>query len=230
MRISLSAGEFEYVDSGDPAAPPAVLLHGLRGNATRWDLVAPQLAKHRRVLALDQRGHGASVRTPSYSYESLVDDLTEFVDHLGLETFLLVGHSMGGTVAAIYAEQYADRLTGLVLVDSVPPDGDGDWTVPPRPAEELDFDWDCLVAIFAQMATPDPAWQADLAKITTPTLILGGGSTSPAPQHLLAEAAATIPDCTLVSIEGAGHTIHQTRPAEFLAALAARFPPPHLAG
>ncbi|WP_405057965.1 alpha/beta fold hydrolase [Kribbella sp. NBC_01505] len=224
MRISLSAGEFEYADTGDPAAPPVVLLHGLSGNSSRWDLVAPELAKHRRVLALDQRGHGASVRAASYSFEAMRDDLLEFVDALGLQTFLLVGHSMGGTVAALFAEHHSDRLTGLVLVDAPPPDGDGDWTIPPRPTEDPGFDWNCLPAIFAQLTAPDPSYLSDLRNIAVPTLILGGGSTSPVPQQKLADAAALIPDCTLTTIEGAGHNIHQTRPIELLAALALRFP------
>jgi len=223
MRITLSAGEFEYVDAGDPGAPPVVLLHGLSGNSTRWDLVTPELAKHRRVLVLDQRGHGLSVRTPTYSFEAMRDDLLEFVDALGLGPFLLIGHSMGGTVAALFAEQHSDRLTGLVLVDAPPPDGDGDWTVPPRPTEDPGFDWPCLPAIFTQLAHPDPAYVGDLPKIAVPTLILGGGTTSPVPQEKLAAAAARIPGATLVTLEGAGHNIHQTQPAELLAAITSRF-------
>lgn len=48
--------------------------------------------------------------------------------------------------------------------------------------------------------------------------MVGGGSTSPVPQHLLARLADLIPDAELVTIEGAGHAVHLTRPAEFLAA------------
>ncbi len=224
MRITLSAGEFEYGDTGDPAAVPVVLLHGLSGNTTRWDLVTPELAKDYRVLALDQRGHGRSVHTPTYSFEAMRDDLLEFVDALGLQTFLLIGHSMGGTVAALFAERHSDRLTGLVLVDAPPPDGDGDWTIPPRPTEDPGFDWNCLPAIFTQLAHPDPAYLADLPKIAVPTLILGGGTTSPVPQEKLAAAAARIPTCTLLTLEGAGHNIHQTQPTALLAAVTTHFP------
>ncbi len=46
MRITSSAGEFEYVDTGDPGAPSVVLLHGLSGNSTRWDLVTPELCRY----------------------------------------------------------------------------------------------------------------------------------------------------------------------------------------
>ncbi|MGW6278020.1 alpha/beta fold hydrolase [Kribbella sp. NPDC055071] len=224
MRIDLSAGEFEYAETGDPQAPPVVLLHGLRSNASSWDLVAPELAKSRRVLALDQRGHGASVRPSHYSFEAMRDDVLEFTNALGLNEFLLVGHSMGGTVATLFAEHHSDRLTGLVLVDSPPPDGSGDWTEPPYPGTEPPFDWSCLQAIFHQLSHPDPAWWTDLPKITTRTLVLGGGSTSPAPQHLLAKAATQIPHATHQTLEGAGHNLHQTQPTQFLTALTEHFP------
>lgn len=50
-------------------------------------------------------------------------------------------------------------------------------------------------------------------------MVIGGGSTSPVPRHLLARVAELIPDATLVTVEGAGHVVHQNRPAEFLAAV-----------
>ncbi|MFI6825904.1 alpha/beta fold hydrolase [Kribbella sp. NPDC050241] len=224
MRVALSAGEFEYVETGDSSAPPMVLLHGLRSSAATWEPVTPGLAERWRVFALDQRGHGASARTTEYSFEAMRDDVLEFVDRLGLHKFLLVGHSMGGSVAAIFAEQHSERLTGLVLVDSPPPDGEGDWTVPPRPDGELDYDWDCFVAIFRQLADPDPAWWADLPSISAPTLVISGGSTSPVPPHVLPEVARRIPNATLTTIEGAGHVVHQTRPTEFLNAVTTHHP------
>ena len=76
-----------------------------------------------------------------------------------------------------------------------------------------------MPAIFAQLNHPDPAWWAELPAITAPALVIGGGSTSPVPQHLLAQLAGLVPDATLVTIEGAGHAVHRTRPAEFLGAV-----------
>ncbi len=86
------------------------------------------------------------------------------------------------------------------------------------------YDWNCYAAILAQLADPDPAWKANLPAITVPTLILAGGTTSPVPHHKLTEAAAAIPHAHLTTIEGAGHTIQQTRPTEFLAEFEQRFP------
>jgi pimeloyl-ACP methyl ester carboxylesterase len=223
LKVELGAGGFRYDEFGAKDAPAMVLVHGSHTDASAWAAVVPELSETRRVVALDQRGHGGSVRPGEYSFELLRDDLLEFVDKLGLERFLLCGHSMGGTVATIFAERYAERLTGLILVDSPPPDGQGDWTVPPKPEEDPGFDWEVIVSIFGQLADPDPAWWADLPKITAKTLVVGGGSTSGVPQDLLAKVAELIPDAELVTIEGAGHAVQRTRPAELLAAIRACF-------
>jgi hypothetical protein len=119
---------------------------------------------------------------------------------------------MGGTVATLFAERHSSRLAGLILVDSPPPDGSGTWDPGPRPDGDLPYDWAVKPAIFAQLSHPDPAWWAELPAITAPALVIGGGSTSPVPQDLLAKAAELIPGATLVTIEGAGHVVHQTRP------------------
>lgn len=71
----------------------------------------------------------------------------------------------------------------------------------------------------AQLNDPDPAWWAELPAITAPTLVIGGGATSPVPQQLLAKLAGPVPDATLVTIVGAGQAVHRNRPAEFLAAV-----------
>jgi len=152
LKVRLTAGEFRYDEYGDASAPPMVLVHGTHTDASTWAAIVPELAATRRVVALDQRGHGGSARTSEYSFELMRDDLLEFVDALGLEKFLLCGHSMGGTVTTIFAERYAERLSGLILVDSPPPDGQGDWPLPPKPDGELGFDWEVLVGIFAQLA------------------------------------------------------------------------------
>ena len=218
--VNLDAGEFRYTEYGDPGAPPLVLLHGLRNDRSTWAGAAPELAATGyRVLALDQRGHGESARTGTYSFEEMREDLRQFTDALGLARFVLGGHSMGGTVTELFAERYPGRLTGVLVVDSPPPDGSGAWDPGFRPAGDLPYDWDVVPAICAQLSRPDPEWWAQLPAITCPALIIGGGSTSPVPQDLLARMAELLPDATLATIEGAGHRVHQTRPEEFLDAV-----------
>lgn len=218
--IDLAAGEFRYTEDGDPGAPPLVLLHGLRSDRSAWAGTAPEMAAAGyRVLALDQRGHGDSARTGTYSFEEMREDLRQFADALGLGRFVLGGHSMGGTVAELFAERYPGRLAGLFVVDSPPPDGDRAWDPGSRPDGDLPYDWAVVPAIYAQLGHPDPQWWAQLTAITCPTLIIGGGSTSHVPQDRLARMAELLPDATLVTIEGAGHNVQQARPGEFLDAI-----------
>jgi pimeloyl-ACP methyl ester carboxylesterase len=217
--VELEAGAYHYAEYGDPSAPPLVLLHGMPSDCSTWAEIAPELAFRYRVIAPDQRGHGASARTATYSLEEMREDLRQLADALGLDRFILGGHSMGGTVATLFAERYPGRLAGLIVVDSPPPDGSAISGPGARPDGDLPYDWAVMPAIFAQLKDPDPAWWAELPAITAPTLVIGGGSTSPVPQQLLAEVAGLVPDATLVTIEGAGHAVHRTRPAEFLGVL-----------
>jgi esterase len=215
--VELEAGDFSYVEYGDRAAAPLVLLHGMPSDGSTWAGVAAELAAGYRVITPDQRGHGASARTATYSLEEMREDLRQFADALGLDRFVLCGHSMGGMVATRFAERYPDRLAGLIVVDSPPADGTHAFDPGPRPDGALPYDWAVVPAIFAQLNDPDPAWWAELPAITAPTLVIGGGATSPVPQQLLAKLAGLVPDATLVTIEGAGHAVHRNRPAEFLA-------------
>jgi len=102
-----------------------VILHGWLDQAASWRRVAEQLASEgRRVLAYDQRGHGRSDHAPTgsyYHFPNYVADLDAFVRLLGLDQFTLVGHSMGGTVAARYAALQIPQLKRLVLVDGLGP-------------------------------------------------------------------------------------------------------------
>jgi esterase len=104
--VELEAGEFSYVEYGDRAAPALVLLHGMPSDGSTWEGVAAELAAGYWVITPDQRGHGASARTATYSLEEMREDLRQFADALGLDRFVLGGHSMGGTVATLFAERY----------------------------------------------------------------------------------------------------------------------------
>jgi pimeloyl-ACP methyl ester carboxylesterase len=107
---------------GEPNKPALVLLHGLRGSSEVWWSVA--LAQDRwRLIALDQRGRGASdwATDGDYSHQACLLDLEEFVDRLDLERFALLGHSAGGGVALAYTLRHPARVNKLVLEDIGPP-------------------------------------------------------------------------------------------------------------
>jgi len=96
-----------------------VLLHGLASNARIWDGVASRLAgAGLRVVALDQRGHGASEQPGSgYDFATLGRDLSAALAALGIERPVLAGHSWGANVALQFAADRPGALAGLALVD-----------------------------------------------------------------------------------------------------------------
>src|SRR5262245_5698901 len=108
----------EWSDEG----VPFVLLHGFGNEAHIYDDFAPQVAPFYRTVALDLRGHGDSGHDPErrYDYDYHVRDIERVTAALGIERFVLLGHSLGGRIAMLFAGQHPERMAGLVLVDSAP--------------------------------------------------------------------------------------------------------------
>lgn len=110
-------------DQGAARAPAILLLHGLSSNAHYWDRVARHL-RTRRVVALDQRGHGWTGRPPQappipdgYAVESLLDDASLLIADLQLGRPVIVGHSWGAGVALELAATRPELASGLVFID-----------------------------------------------------------------------------------------------------------------
>ncbi|MEU0005581.1 alpha/beta hydrolase [Streptomyces sp. NPDC006314] len=205
---------------GPADAPPVLLLHCRGADGADWTRIAERLAappRPRRVYAPDLRGHGQSDWPGDYSAETMSEDIRALLAALGLDSADVVGHSLGGLVAYLLAQRHPGAVRRLVLEDvcaPVPLD-------PPRPPAErpdgeLPFDWAMVRATDRQRNTPNPVWWDHMDRITMPTLIIGGGPTSPIPQDQVAQLAELIPDARLVTVD-AGHLVHETRPEEFLA-------------
>jgi pimeloyl-ACP methyl ester carboxylesterase len=98
---------------------PLVLVHGLGATARVWDLVAPWLAGACRVVAVDQRGHGASDKPDTgYDLATVVEDTLAAADALGLgERFAVAGHAWGAHLAVALAAHAPSRVAALVLVE-----------------------------------------------------------------------------------------------------------------
>src|SRR5690348_3179578 len=121
-NIVLRQMRFHFLEWGAADAPPIVLLHGGHQSAHSWDLVSLHLAQHFHVLALDQRGHGDSewARDVEYSNHTMALDALAFLDAMGLQKPILIGHSMGGRNSMILTKQDPSRLRALVIVDVGP--------------------------------------------------------------------------------------------------------------
>ena len=120
-----------YIDDGGDGSLPVVFVHSLAGNTQQWSAQLSHIRTTRRGIALDLRGHGqsSSPENDDYAIDSMAQDIQMVVDQLGIQRFILVGHSMGGSVAGAYAGAYPQQVAGLLLVD---PSGDSTQ----MPAEE----------------------------------------------------------------------------------------------
>jgi len=110
-----------YVDWGNEAAPPLILVHGGLDHCRNWDAIARALQPHFHVVAPDLRGHGDSewARGSSYSLADHVYDLARLVRFAGLQDAAIVGHSMGGMVALAYAGTYPAQVSRLGVLDGL---------------------------------------------------------------------------------------------------------------
>lgn len=214
-RLRVGDVSLAYDVRGD--GPPLVLLHGLGERASTWDPVRDAFAARFTTYAVDFRGHGRSDRADAYSQQLMEVDTTGLLGALGLAGVILVGHSMGGSVALRIAAHRPDLVARLVVEDVIPP-----WprtrAVPERPDRELDHDWDAVPALMTEASTYDARSWEELATITAPTLLVHGGSRSHLTADKVAEVVAAIPDATLVTVE-AGHHVHRRAPEEFTAAV-----------
>ncbi len=122
QRIPGEGGLEIHVLEWSAEGVPFVMLHGFSNDAHIWDDFAPVIAPSYRTLAVDLRGHGDSAWDPErrYDYEFHIGDLERVTEALGIERFVLMGHSLGGRVATLFAGKHPERMAGFVLVDSGP--------------------------------------------------------------------------------------------------------------
>ena len=107
--------------------PPLVLMHGFSTGSYVWDPVMDRLARNFQVFRYDHRGHGNSGNPGgSWRIQAFSDDLEAFLNYAGLDRVDLMGHSMGGRTALLFALQHGDRLNRLLLVGASgsAPEGD----------------------------------------------------------------------------------------------------------
>ena len=109
-----------YRDQGARDGAVLLLIHGSNASLFTWEPWVSRLGKSFRVVTVDMPGHGLTGTVPNgdYSQEGMVKFTDEFATKIGLQKFALGGNSMGGAIAARYAEEHPDRVTKLILVDA----------------------------------------------------------------------------------------------------------------
>lgn len=109
---------------GDASLPPMLALHGWLDNAGSFDRLAPLLCTHFHIVALDFPGHGRSQWRPAgvwYHYVDYVSDVAAAIAALGWKRPSLLGHSLGGTVASVFAACRPDAVDRLILIEALGP-------------------------------------------------------------------------------------------------------------
>ena len=123
LATSPGASEMAFLDFGPPErAPDLVFLHANGFNARTYRAILGPLAATLRILAPDQRGHGASTLPTDYPRASWFDlkyDLLAFLDAMGIDRVALAGHSMGATTSLLAAGEAPGRVRALALFDPV---------------------------------------------------------------------------------------------------------------
>jgi esterase len=99
---------------------PLIILHGLFGTQENWRTLGRAFGQQFQVFALDQRNHGRSLHSDTFTYRAMTEDLYEFMREHELASAHILGHSMGGKVAMRFAVTYPDLVGNLIVVDIAP--------------------------------------------------------------------------------------------------------------
>lgn len=156
---------FHYVEQG--WGTPVILIHGFTSSAVgNWfnTNVAQKLARTNRVIALDMRGHGDTGPSPEESDGTMIGDVIELMDHLGIERAHIAGYSMGGATTAGLMREAPERfITGSLLgIGVAAPDAE------PAGAPSG-----------APRGAPSPGQPVDLTAIEFPVLAINGSEDRP---------------------------------------------------
>lgn len=222
----------EHRGAPRPVSPPLVLVHGAGGTHLHWPPHLRRLEGH-TVYALDLPGHGRSEGKGRTSVPEYRDVVLAWADAIGLEQFVLAGHSMGGAIAQEFALTFPTRLVGIVLVATgarlrVHPKILQGLQESPEETVRLIAEWaygenptDQMLRLYVRRMLEIPpevthgdfaacnVWDrmTDIGAITVPTLIIGGEADKLTPPKYARYLHDHIPNSRLVMVPGAGHMV-----------------------
>jgi pimeloyl-ACP methyl ester carboxylesterase len=233
------------VERGD--GPAVLLVHGTGGTTLDWEgYVLDTLAQRHRVVALDLYGMGFSERAEAFDYgfRLWTDQLAGTLDALGIERASVIGQSLGGAVAAVFAGRYPSRVERLVSVDSgswMPPfillmllPGAGEMILgrsdywPERPDQPAAYG-ERLSEVYrikgtrrhllrGMRAQVFDAWLYfdALSRVACPTLLVHGSADDIIPLWAATAVQRRLKNSRMIVLDGAGHFSMQDRPQEFV--------------
>jgi esterase len=120
QRMQLTFNQFNTTEDSDTDRQTVLILHGLFGSKRNWQSIARQLSEDFQIFTLDLRNHGESGHHDDMTYQSMADDVFQFISERSLKDVSVVGHSMGGKVAMQMALQHPAIIKRLVIIDIAP--------------------------------------------------------------------------------------------------------------
>jgi esterase len=236
-----------YLDVGGDR-PLVIALHAMWMEARSFEDFATSMPEW-RVVSMDQRGHGLSDHSSDYSRGAFVGDIAALLDHLGArEPAVLIGNSLGGTNAFVFAARHPNRVRALVVEEGSPEqqhepftfvlDWRGlyptrealeqkigerlAWSVKPsfrETAHGWTLAFDPEDLVAMQKALNGDSWDEWMVS-TCPALVVRGTNSKAVDGKVLESMAARRPNTELVSLE-AGHVTHHDDPAGFVSSVQA---------
>lgn len=235
-QVQLNGFTMHYIEQGS-GSEPIVFVHGFISSQIWWQPALKQLPAHFHAYAIDLRASGESEQIESgHTLEQYAGDLHQFIEQMGLQQCILVGHSMGGGVAMQYALTHQDRLKALVLVDPMAAYGT---TISPEITAWINAQQgnpegirQLIVGAFASPPTGDylellvengVRWEKPiylgtmddmarfnvserLSEIQVPTLVTWGDKDTVIPFAAIVNIFTSIPGCALEVWHGVGHS------------------------
>lgn len=232
-KAVIPSGTLEYIEMGNGA--PLVLLHGGTGSIEEWGTCIERFAAKFRVIAYNRRGYGNSTPRETFSLDFFDEDIEDLLALLGVlklpEPMLLCAFSDGGTIALMYAARFPGRVRAMVCVGAhiYVEQKSIDGLVRAREVFER------RVAEMGLKETPQiksqRAWfdrwlqtdseflslEGELARITSPTMIVQGTDDEYAEVSQAERIAEGIHGAVLWLVEGARHWVHRGEHAEVFA-------------
>ena len=224
----IGPADIYYQVSG--AGEPVVLVHGLSGSTRWWRYNVEALARHFQVYVIDLISFGRSRTGQRFVLRDAAASLTRWMERVGLERVRLVGHSMGGFIAADVAATFPDRVERLVLVDAAAIPMGRSYVAHvmglARAVRRMPFDFFPVLFTDAYKAGPKAILRAAaellatdiserLTQIRAPVLIVWGEHDTVVPLQIGERLHASLPGSRLVVVPEAGHNPMWDRPGVF---------------